>query len=44
MFDKQPPKGGPQLFAGKPRGANCVAQHSTGSLDAIYMPDCESGC
>jgi len=30
------------LFAGDPRGANRMAQHSTGVLDAIYMPDCES--
>ena len=43
MFDKQPPVGGPQLFTGKSRGANWVAQHSSGLLDAIYMPDCESG-
>ena len=43
MFDKQPPEGGPQLFTGKSRGANWVAQYSSGLLDAIYMPDCESG-
>lgn len=30
------------MFAGKPRGAICMAQHSTGVLDAIYMPDCNS--
>lgn len=30
------------MFAGKPRGAICMAQHSTGVLDAIYMPDCKS--
>ena len=43
MFRQTTAGGGPQLFAGEPRSANHLAQHSTGVLDAIYMPDCESG-